>query len=89
MPIWKMIIEIVLVVTAKPGNVINTKKKIMMMRIMKMRIMMRKMMKMTISEVSGRAKIMMMRIMMMKITMKMMKTIMKKVAGAADEVMGI
>ena len=27
--------------------------------------------------------------MMMKITMKMMKTIMKKVAGAADEVMGI
>ena len=84
MPIRKMIIEIVPVVTAKPGSVINNKMKTMMMRIMMMKIMMRKMMKMAISEVSGKAKIM-----MMKITMTMMRTTMRKAAGIQEEIMEI
>ena len=90
MPIWKMIIEIVPVAMAKWDNVISRKKKIMMTRIMTMKIMtMMKMMRMTTSGVNN-MKITMMRIMMMtRITMKMMKTITRKVAGEAEEIMEI
>ena len=83
MPIWKMIIEIVLVVTDKPGNVISTRKKNMMMRIMIRKIMMMKMMKVATSEVNGRKKSMMMKI-MTTIMMKMTKTIMKKMYGVEE-----
>ena len=88
MPIWTMIIEIVPEVTAKPGNVISTKKKIMMMKIMTMRITTMKMMRVTTSEVNN-MKITMMKIMMKRITMKMMKTITRKVAEVAEEIMEI
>ena len=85
MPIWKMIIEIVPVVTAKPGNVISNEEEDYDDedydnedydddedddR-------------MTTSEVSSRKKITMMKI-MMKIMMKMMKTIMKKMDGVEE-----
>ena len=92
MPIWKMIIEIVPEVTAKPDNVISKRKQIMMMKIMTTRTMMKKMMMMRMTTTSGvnNMKITMMRIMMMtRITMKMMKTITRKVAGEAEEIMEI
>ena len=52
MPIRKMIIEIVPVVTAKPGSVINNKMKTMMMRIMMMKITMT-MMRTTMRKAAG------------------------------------
>ena len=58
MPIWKMVIEIVPVVTAKPDNVISTRKRITMMKIMMMRITM-KMMKTIMKKVAGEAEVIM------------------------------
>jgi len=84
MPIWKMIIEIVPEVTAKPDNVISKMRKIILMKIMmKMMSMMKMKTRMRMSEGNMIPRIMTMKIMMRKM---MTTTITKGMEEVAMEI---